>query len=59
MEETIDLAALLKTLKKHLIFIITFGLVIGIGAFLVSNFMITKKYQSSALLYVENKQTTS
>ncbi len=59
MEETLDISALLKTLKKHFAVIITIGLLTGIAAFLVSNFLITKKYESSAMLYVENNQNTS
>lgn len=59
MEETLDLSALLKTLKKHFAIIITLGLLTGIASFLVSNFLIDKKYESMALLYVENNQNTS
>ena len=59
MEETLDISAFLKTLKKHFVIIVTFGLLAGIASFLISNFMITKKYESMALLYVENSQNTS
>lgn len=59
MEETLDISAFLKTLKKHFVIIVTFGLLAGIASFLISNFMVTKKYESMALLYVENSQNTS
>ena len=59
MEETLDISALLKTLKKHFAAVVTIALVVGIASFLVSNFLITKKYESSAMLYVENSQNTS
>lgn len=59
MEETLDISSLLKTLKKHFVAVVTIALVMGIAAFLVSNFLITKKYESTAMLYVENSQNTS
>lgn len=59
MEETLDIGALIKVLKKHFVIIITIGLLTGIASFLFSNFLITKKYESTALLYVENSQNTS
>lgn len=59
MEETLDISSLLKTLKKHFIAVITIALITGIASFLVSNFLVTKKYESSAMLYVENSQNTS
>ena len=53
-EEVIDLWYLFKILKKHLLFIILVGLVCGAAAFVLSEFVMTKKYESKALLYVEN-----
>ncbi len=58
-EEVIDLGYLFKILKKHLLFIILVGLVCGAAAFVLSEFVMTKKYESKALLYVENSQKTS
>ena len=39
MEETLDIGALIKVLKKHFVIIITIGLLTGIAAFLFSNFL--------------------
>lgn len=58
-EEVIDLGYLFKILKKHLLFIILVGLVCGAAAYVLSGFVMTKKYESKALLYVENSQKTS
>ncbi|MGN1416889.1 MAG: polysaccharide biosynthesis tyrosine autokinase [Oscillospiraceae bacterium] len=58
-EDTLDLGFLVKTLKKHLAFILIAGVLCGIGSFLVSEFLVTKKYESRAMLYVENNQQTS
>lgn len=58
-EDVLDLGYLLKILKKHLLFVLAAGILCGIGAFGVSNFLIDKKYQSKALLYVENNNQKS
>lgn len=58
-EEVIDLGYLFRILKKHLLFILLIGAVGGTAAFLISEFVLEKRYQSSALLYVENSQQTS
>ncbi|MDE5991686.1 MAG: hypothetical protein K2G87_01410, partial [Oscillospiraceae bacterium] len=58
-EEVIDLGYLFRILKKHLFFILLIGAVCGTAAFLFSEFAIEKRYQSSALLYVENSQQIS
>lgn len=58
-EEVLDLGYLFKILKKHLLFVLVAGILCGIGAFGVSNFLIDKKYQSKALLYVENNNQKS
>lgn len=59
MEDTIDLGYLFRLLKKNLIFIIILGIVCGAGVFCVSNFLLERRYQSRALLYVENSQQTT
>lgn len=59
MEETLDLGYLFKVLKKHIVFVLIIGIVCSIGAFCVSDFLLTKKYESKAMLYVENNQQTS
>ena len=58
-EEVIDLGYLFRILKKHLLFIMLVGIVCAAAAFVLSEFVMTKKYESSALLYVENSQQTS
>ncbi len=59
MEENLDLGYLFSVLKKHLVMIIVIGLLCGILGFLASSFLIPKKYESHALLYVENSQQSS
>ncbi len=58
-EEVLDLGYLFRILKKHLVFVILVGVLCGAAAFAFSEFVMTKKYESSALLYVENSQQTS
>lgn len=58
-EDVLDLGYLFGILKKHLLFIAAVGILCGAAAFAVSNFLLTKKYESKALLYVENSQQTS
>lgn len=58
-EEVIDLGYLFKILKKHLLFIILVGLICAAAAFVLSEFVMTKKFESKALLYVENSQQAS
>lgn len=58
-EEVIDLGYLFKVLKKHLLFIMLIGIVCGAAAFVISEFVMTKRYESKALLYVENSQQAS
>lgn len=58
-EEALDLEYLLGVLKKHLVFIVFIGLLCGVAGFAVSKYLIPKKYESRALLYVENNQQNS
>lgn len=59
MEETLDLGYLFSVFKKHLLLLILVGILCGAAGFGVSNFLIPKKYESRALLYVENNQQAS
>ncbi len=59
MEETLDLGYLFNVLKKHLILIIVIGILCGALGFSASSLLIPKKYESHALLYVENSQQNS
>ena len=59
MEETLDLGYLFGVLKKHLVMIIIIGVLCGIAGFSVAAFLIPKKYESHAMLYVENSQQNS
>ncbi len=54
MEEKLDLSFLFEVLKKYFVIVILSGVLCGIAGFAVSYFVIPKKYQSQALLYVEN-----
>ncbi len=56
MEETLDLGYLFSILKKHLVMIIIIGILCGATGFAGAFFIIPKKYESKALLYVENSQ---
>lgn len=56
MEETLDLGYLFSILKKHLGIIIIIGILCGAAGFAGAFFLIPKKYESKALLYVENSQ---
>lgn len=56
MEETLDLGYLFSILKKHLVMIIIIGILCGATGFAGAFFLIPKKYESKALLYVENSQ---
>lgn len=59
MDDVLDLNYLFKVFKKHMTFIILIAFIGGSAAFVVSNFLIDKKYTSQAMLYVENNQQTS
>lgn len=59
MEETLDLGYLFGVFKKHFLILILIGILCGAAGFGVSNFLIPKKYESRALLYVENNQQAS
>ncbi|MBP1549227.1 MAG: polysaccharide biosynthesis tyrosine autokinase, partial [Oscillospiraceae bacterium] len=54
--ETLDLGYLFSILKKHLVIIIIVGIISGAAGFSGAYFLIPKKYESKALLYVENSQ---
>ncbi len=58
-DEVLDLGYLFKILKKHLFFIAIAGILCTAAAFCFSEFIMEKRYESRALLYVENSQQTS
>ncbi len=58
-EESLDLKVLWDVLRKHLIAIIITAVLTGTAAFLISEFLIPRKYESSALLYVEGNTSAS
>lgn len=57
METTLDLTTVWHMIRKHLRLLIALTLCVTAIAAGVTMFLITPKYTSSALLYVENKQT--
>lgn len=59
MEETLDLGYLFTVLKKHIIMIAVAAILCGVLGFSASSLLIPKKYESHALLYVENSQQSS
>lgn len=58
-EQTIDLRNLLIIIKEHIVVILAATIVCGAIGFLLSEFIIEKKYTSEALLYVENSASKS
>ncbi len=59
MEEKLDLSFLFEVLKKYFVIVVLSGILCGVAGFAVSYFIIPKKYESRALLYVENNNQTS
>lgn len=59
MDDVLDLNYLFKVFKKHIVFIVLVAIIGGSAAFVVSNYLIEKKYTSEAMLYVENNQQAS
>lgn len=59
MESSLDLSYLFGVLKKHLLSVILAGLLAGAIGFSVSYFLIPKKYESRAMLYIENNKQVS
>ena len=58
MEETIDLQKLFIVLKKHLLPIIITAVLCAVAGFSLAEFVLPKKYESAALLYVENSKNS-
>lgn len=58
-DDVIDLRYVFSVLKKHILFIVLLALICGVVSFCVSSFFIEKKYESKALLYVENNNQTT
>ena len=59
MEESLDLSFLFGVLKKYFLVIILSAVLCGIAGFTVSYFIIPKKYESTAKIYVENNNQVS
>ena len=59
MDDVLDLEYLFKLFKKNFVLMVLVGLLGGTVAFAVTNFLIPKKYESRAMLYVENKNQAS
>lgn len=56
MQKELQLEDLLKILKKGFVFIVILSLICAVIGFALSNYVLKKKYESSALVYVENGQ---
>ena len=54
-ETEIDLRVVLDILRKNILAILIVSLIFAAGAFVYSSFFITKQYQASATLIVNNK----
>ena len=57
--ETIDLLEVLNAVRQHILAIILTTLVLAAAGFGVSKFLMTPKYQASALMIVNTRQDTS
>ena len=57
--ETIDLLEVLNAVRQHILAIILTTLVLAAASFGVSKFLLTPKYQASALMIVNTRQDTS
>ena len=57
--ETIDLLEVLNAVRQHILAIILTTLVLAAASFGVSKFLMTPKYQASALMIVNTRQDTS
>lgn len=58
MEQALDLKTLWRMFIKHIKFIVAITISATVFAFLFSSFIISPKFTSESLLYVENKQTS-
>lgn len=58
MEQSLDLKAIWHMLIRHILFISVITILITVTVFLLSYFVISPKYTSETLLYVENKQNS-
>ena len=58
-EVEIDIGHILSILWEKILVIIATGIIVGLAGFLVSNFLITPKYESETKLYVLNRANDS
>lgn len=58
MDEGLDLKLLLTVLKKYIILIAVCAVIAGAAGFCTAAFLIPERYESSAMLYVENTQNS-
>ena len=59
MEDSIDIKQLFSVLKNHLLPIAVSAAICGAAGLSAAEFLVPKKYESSAMLYVENNQNKS
>lgn len=59
MDDVLDLEYLFKLFKKNIVLMLLVGILGGVVAFAFTNFLVPKKYESRAMLYVENKNQAS
>jgi capsular polysaccharide biosynthesis protein len=58
-EIVIDLTALLKVIRKHIIPLILVTAIFGVGAFFGTKYLMVKQYKASAMIIVNNKASES
>ena len=59
MEDSIDIKQLFSVLKNHFLPIAAAAVICGGIGFSAAEFLVPKKYESSAMLYVENNQNSN
>ena len=59
MEDSFDLKQLWSVFRQHIIPIAVSAVIAGAAGFAAAKFLVPKKYESSAMLYVENNQNTN
>lgn len=58
-EIAIDLTALLKVIRKHIVPLILVTVLFGVGAFFGTKYLMEKQYKASAMIIVNNKASES
>lgn len=58
MEDSLDIKQLWTVFRRHILPVAASAVIAGAAGFAAAEFLVPKKYESSAMLYVENNQNT-